>query len=266
VSDLAYFLPILLVGFGGAFVLFSILWVAQVVRQDAGVVDIGWTAGVGAMAIYAALIGEGWYARRVLLGVMGGIWALRLVLYILKDRVLREREDSRYLRLRARWGARANVFFYFFFTAQSLLVVLFALPFLPGASKAGGFSVFDLLAAATWIAAMGGEWLADLQLARFRNDPANQGKVCRDGLWDFSRHPNYFFEWIHWFAYVFLAVGAPGFWLALVGPAAMYVFLTKLTGIPHVEREALAKRGDAYRKYQETTPMLIPWPRRRSAR
>lgn len=262
-ETLRYFAPVLLNGFIGAFILFTALWIIQVIRKDAGVVDIGWTAGVGAMAVYAAIAGEGWLPRRIFVGAMGGIWSLRLVIYILKDRIFREQEDSRYQRLRTHWGDKANRWFFIFFTSQSLLVVLFALPFLPGSSKPqAAISIFDVLAVLIWLVAMGGEWLADYQLARFRNNPANVGKVCRDGLWDRSRHPNYFFEWLHWFAYAFLAVGAPGFWLAPVGIVAMYLFLTKLTGIPHVEREALAKRGEAYRQYQESTPILIPWPKR----
>ena len=265
-ETLQHFAPMLLNGFIGSFTFFTLLWIVQVIRKDAGVVDIGWTAGVGAMAIYAAIIGEGWLPRRILVGAMGGVWSARLVLYILKDRILCEKEDSRYQRLRALWGAKANRWFFFFFTSQSLLVVLFALPFLPGANKTpSSFSIFDALAIAMWLVAMGGEWLADYQLARFRNNPSNAGKVCRDGLWNRSRHPNYFFEWLHWFAYAFLAVGAPGFWLAPIGIVAMYLFLTKLTGIPHVERESLAKRGDAYRNYQETTPILIPWPKKHKA-
>lgn len=260
---LDYFGPMLLNGFIGAFVLFALLWLVQVIRKDAGVVDIGWTAGVGAMAVYAAIIGEGWLPRRILLGMMGGLWSARLVIYILKDRILCEKEDSRYQRLRAHWGDKANACFFLFFTGQSLLVVLFALPFLAGAGKTlPHLSVFDLLAAAVWIITMSGEWLADYQLARFRNKPSNAGKVCRTGLWNYSRHPNYFFEWLHWFAYLLLGVNAPGFFLTLIGPAAMYLFLMKLTGIPHVEREALAKRGDAYREYRESTPMLIPRPKK----
>ena len=263
-NTLHYFGPMLLHGFIGAFIVFTALWIIQLIRKDAGVVDIGWTAGVGAMAVYAAVVGDGWLPRRILLGAMGGIWSARLVLYILKDRILCETEDSRYQRLRAHWGARAHAWFFIFFTSQSLLVVLFALPFLAGARKdVPYFSIFDGLALLTWCTAMVGEWLADYQLARFRSAPENAGKVCRKGLWNWSRHPNYFFEWVHWFAYLWLGVGAPGFVITLIGPAAMYLFLMKLTGIPHVERESLAKRGAAYREYQQTTPMLIPWPKKR---
>lgn len=265
-NSIEYFSPMLLNGFVGAFILFSILWMVQVIRKDAGVVDIGWTAGVGAMALYAAAISEGWLPRRILLGAMGGIWSLRLVLYILKDCIICEKEDSRYQRLRAHWGKKANACFFIFFTSQSLLVVLFALPFLAGASKTTPhITSTDIFAILIWLTAMGGEWISDLQLARFRNLPSNAGKVCRKGLWNYSRHPNYFFEWLHWFAYVLIGFGAPGFMLTLIGPVAMYLFLMKLTGIPHVERESLAKRGDVYREYQQTTSILIPWPKKQKA-
>ena len=264
IDTLLYFSPLLFKGFAVSFLFFVFLWFTQVVRKDAGVVDIGWTAGVGGMAVAVAMFGEGGELRRILLGVMAGVWSLRLVLYILKDRILCESEDSRYQRLRAYWGKKANAWFFVFFTAQSFLVVLFALPFLPGANKAGPLGVFDFLALGMWLIAMFGEWLADFQLSRFRKKPENNGRVCRDGLWGASRHPNYFFEWMHWFAYVLLAVGASGFGLSLIGPVAMYLFLMKLSGIPHVERESLAKRGEAYRLYQETVPMLIPWPKKKT--
>jgi steroid 5-alpha reductase family enzyme len=107
-----------------------------------------------------------------------------------------------------------------------------------------------------WVFAVAGETLADAQLARFRTTPGNQGLVCREGLWRYSRHPNYFFEWLHWFSYVALASGAAISWL---GPVLMYVFLRWLSGIPHTEAQALRTRGELYRTYQRTTPMLIPW-------
>ncbi len=263
-NTLNFFGPMLITGLAGSFLLFCALWIVQVIRRDAGVVDIGWTVGVGAMAIYAAATGEGWLPRRILLACMGGIWSLRLAGYIFRNRIMNGAEDARYQRLRAHWSSKANAWFFLFFTSQSLLVALFALPFLPAAQNGlQQVSGFDFLALITWITAMTGEWIADLQLARFRDQPGNRGKVCREGLWNWSRHPNYFFEWLHWFAYVFLAAGAPGFGWSLVGPVAMYLFLMHITGVPHVERESLAKRGDAYREYQRTTRMLIPIPRKR---
>jgi steroid 5-alpha reductase family enzyme len=113
------------------------------------------------------------------------------------------------------------------------------------------------------VLALGGEAIADAQLSRFRRDPANRGTVCRTGLWRYSRHPNYFFEWVHWWAYVLIGIAAPWGWLALFGPALMLLFLFKITGIPPTEARALESRGDAYREYQRTTSVFVPWPPRR---
>ena len=256
--------PLAIYGLIGAFVMFSVLWVIAVTRKDAGVVDVGWTCGVGVMAICMALLGEGWVPRRVLVGLLGGAWSFRLAAYILFDRVLTDEEDGRYRRMREYWGDKANFYFYFFFTSQSLLVVLFALPFVPiAAARHPSIRPWDVLGALVWLVAIFGEWVADRQLARFRSNPANKGRTCREGLWRYSRHPNYFFEWMHWWAYVVLAVGLGGWWLTLVGPVLMFIFLMRLTGIPYTEKQALASRGDDYLEYQRTTSMFIPLPPRR---
>jgi hypothetical protein len=89
-----------------------------------------------------------------------------------------------------------------------------------------------ILAALIWLASIAGESLADAQLAAFKRDPTNKGKVCRAGLWNYSRHPNYFFECLHWFAYVVLALGGPWWWLSLLAPATMALLLLKLSGVP----------------------------------
>jgi steroid 5-alpha reductase family enzyme len=255
---------LLINGLIGSFFLFSALWIVQVIRKDAGVVDIGWTLGVGAMAVYAAINGTGWMPRRIILGTMVAIWSLRLILYILKDRLIQAKEeDGRYQRLRKHWGRDANSYFFFFFTCQSLLVILFTLPFLPATSnQTPHLTAFDILAIAVWMIAMGGEWMADAQLARFRRNPAHKGEVCNTGLWRYSRHPNYFFEWMHWWSYLFLAIGAPDALLALTGPLAIYLFLMRISGIPHVEKQALSTRGEAYRTYQQQTNLFFPGPPR----
>jgi steroid 5-alpha reductase family enzyme len=119
------------------------------------------------------------------------------------------------------------------------------------------------------LVAVGGEGMADRQLARFKNDPANMGKVCDFGLWSWSRHPNYFFEWLGWVAYVFFAVGPGGDplgWLATLGPAFMYLLLRYVSGVPPLERHMVASRGEAYRAYQSRTSVFLPMPPRRALR
>jgi cyclopropane-fatty-acyl-phospholipid synthase len=104
-----------------------------------------------------------------------------------------------------------------------------------------------------------GVHLADKQLWQFRATPLNKGKTCQIGLWRYSRHPNYFFEWLHWFAYPFIAWHSPlGHWLWL-GPVVMFCFLYFITGIPFSEQQAIRSRGQAYKDYQRTTSMFIPW-------
>lgn len=253
-------------GFIFAFVLFAGFWGVQRITRNAGIVDIGWTLGVGVMAVTCAVIGPGWIGRRALVGLLGGLWAFRLAAHIAADRVFRREEDGRYRRMREYWGARAQPWFFVFFVSQSLLVVLFTLPFLPlVAAPAAGIRPWDVAGATLWALAISGETLADRQLKRFRRDPANRGKTCRRGLWRYSRHPNYFCEWLHWWAYVLIGIGLPGGWVTLAGPVVMWIFLTKLTGIPYTEQQALASRGDDYRDYQRTTNRFFPWFPKRSA-
>jgi steroid 5-alpha reductase family enzyme len=110
-----------------------------------------------------------------------------------------------------------------------------------------------------WCVSVGNTVLADRQLARFKRRPESRGKTCREGWWRYSRHPNYFFEWLHWWSYVALAVGANYWWLTLLSPSVMLYILLKVTGIPPTEAQALASRGEDYRQYQRTTSAFVPW-------
>ena len=238
-------------------------WLWQRSHANAGIVDALWAGGLGGSAVLLALLGDGSRLPRVVLAILGGLWGLRLALHLWK-RIRGEPEDGRYQNLRAHWDG-SQLKFFAFFQFQAALIVLFALPFLAAARNPRGFGPWLLVGMAIWLISVIGESIADRQLARFRADPANRGRTCQDGLWRYSRHPNYFFEWVHWFAYVCIAIGSPIAWLAWAGPVVMYVFLRWISGIPYTETQALRSRGDDYRAYQRSTSMLIPWFPKRSS-
>lgn len=238
------------------------LWAVQRRTRNAATADLGWTVLVAGGAVGAAVVEEGDPARRVLVAGLAAVWALRLGAYLLRDRVLsRAPEDGRYRALRDQWGDAAPRNFLALYLAQVPVAALFVIP-LGAAMRGGAIDAWAAAGVAVWLVAAAGEWVADRQLARFRADPANRGAVCDTGLWRVSRHPNYFFEWLHWWAYVLIGQAQA---LTFLGPAAMLLFLFRLTGIPYTERQALRSRGDAYRAYQRTTSAFFPWPPRRAA-
>ncbi|MBB5015831.1 DUF1295 domain-containing protein [Rehaibacterium terrae] len=252
---------LLIVWIASALVMAAAWWVCRRIG-NAGYVDVVWAGLMAAAALFAGAFGDGAALPRGLVAMMGSLWGARLCLHLL-HRVLHEPEDGRYRFLREHWQGNQRYFFVFF-QAQAVFVAIFALPMLVAAGNPErDFTVWTALALAIWALAVGGEALADRQLARFRANPANRGEVCRDGLWGWSRHPNYFFEWLHWFAYVLLAIGAPQWWLSLAGPLLMLLFLYRFTGIPWTEQQALRSRGEAYRRYQREVSPFIPWPPRR---
>jgi len=236
------------------------LWARQRQTGNAGLVDAGWAlgtafAGIGLCASFASHPG-----RATMAAAFIALWGGRLGLYIARRVLAEKKEDGRYATLRTRWGTNAQRNFFIFFQVQALLALVFAMPATLAASNASVFPrTTDLLAAVVWIVAVLGEGLADRQLSAFRNNPAHRGKVCDRGLWRYSRHPNYFFEWVHWFSYVLLAWGSPWWMLTFIGPVAMFLFLYRVTGIPATEAHALVSRGDAYRRYQQTTSPFFPW-------
>jgi steroid 5-alpha reductase family enzyme len=236
------------------------LWLVQRARRDASLVDAGWAAGIGAAAIVLAALGHGDPVRRLVIGSLGACWSLRLTIHLLRDRVLGKPEDGRYAMLRATWGARAQRNFFLFFQLQAGFVVAFSCPFLAISADPRRFGSWtDLAGLALWVVALGIVTSADRQLARWRADPANHGRTCRGGLWRFSRHPNYFGEWLLWCSYILIAWSGPQWWLAPATALVLLVLLLGVTGIPYTEKRALASRGDDYRAYQRATSPFIPW-------
>ncbi len=241
----------------------ALLWLLQRRTGDAGIVDVAWGMGVGLLALFFAWGSDtGDLTRRFVIASLAMIWALRLSGYVLW-RVFTMPEDGRYQTLKQNWGVAAQSKLFWFYQFQAIGSLLFALPMLIAARGTSPLGLFDVLGIGIWLIAIVGELIADWQLARFRANPDHQGQVCHAGFWNYSRHPNYFFEWLHWWTYVGLAITAPWGWLTIIGPMLMLHFILNVTGIPPTEAQALKSRGDAYREYQRTTSAFFPWPPKR---
>lgn len=242
-------------------------WAAQRATRNAGWVDAIWSFATGAAGVAYALAArpDGPGARQWVIVAMVAAWSLRLGLHIVA-RTRGAAEDRRYAVFRAEWGARFEWRMFGFLQIQAAAAALLALSVLLAArAPRTGIGGADLAGAAVLVVAVIGEAVADAQLARFRADPRNHGGVCDRGLWGWSRHPNYFFEWLGWCAWPLLAIapGAPWGWLAVSGPAFMYWLLVYVSGIPPLERQMLASRGDLFRDYQARVSAFVPWPNRR---
>src|SRR5689334_20499249 len=217
------------------------LWALHLRTGNAAIVDAGWAAGLAFLAI--------WYAWRLgasmrgwLVAVLVVIWGVRLAGYLMRTRVIGQPEDARYRELRDQWRTHLPARFFLLFEAQAVLDVALSLPILAAVRHAGAPGAIEFTAAGFWAVALVGESLADRQLAAFRRDPASGGRVCDVGLWRYSRHPNYFFEWLVWVAYALYGSASPFGWTGWSAPALMLFFLFRVTGIPATEAHALRSR------------------------
>lgn len=237
----------------------TLAWLIQLRTRNAGLVDAIWAWTLGLLAVFYAAVGTAPDEVRLLLALMGGLWGLRLGTHLF-IRNHGKPEDWRYARFRKDWGINANFNMFWFFQFQNLFTLLLsASAFLVIAYRAEAPSSLAISAAITlWLVSVIGEALSDRQMEHFRANPANKGRVCRDGFWRYSRHPNYFFECVHWLAYVPLALCAPYGWASLAAPVVMAALLMKLSGVPLLEAE-MAQRKPGYAEYIRTTSALIPW-------
>lgn len=246
-----------------AVVAFALIWALCVRVKNYGFLDVAFSYGLAVLLPLYAWLGPGFGLRQALFGVVGLAWSLRLGTYILR-RVLRHhpKEDVRYEKLRERWPGPGM--FLLFFELQAVLVVIFSLPFLFAAFNPGpGIHPLEMVGLLVAVVGLAGESLADRQMQAFKSNPARQGTVCDVGLWKYSRHPNYFFESVIWWGFFIAALASPWGWLALVCPLLMLYFLFQVTGIPLTEEYALKSKGEAYRRYQQTTSAFVPWFRKK---
>lgn len=260
-------LTFLLAAWGGLALVMAGLWLRMLRTRDATSVDVAWAAGVGGCGLLAAALADGSPLQRVLAATLAAVWSGRLLGHLLRDRVWSGRgEDGRYRALRQRLGDRWRGGFFLVYQAQAVAVLPFALPFLLIARHpAEALAPLQILGLAVAAGGVLMVTVADRQLARHRADPARAGTTCRTGLWRCSRHPNYFGEWVAWCGFAMVAWPAPAGALALLTPAILWLLLHFVSGIPHVEAQALRSRGADYRRYMAETNRFFPWWPRRPA-
>jgi steroid 5-alpha reductase family enzyme len=244
--------------FAASVALLLIGWLVQRRTHNTGLADLLWAACIAGSALYYGVAAGGSLISQMLVTVMGGIWGFRLIMHLLR-RMLNEREDPRYRHLRQRWhGDQRRILL--LFAARAFSATLFSLPlYVAAANPIAQAGPWTIVAAVIYLTGLSGEAYADMQLSEFRSKPKHLGHTCRNGLWRYCRHPNYLFGWLHWFSYVFLAVGMPRpLWsLTLLGP--LLTLLGWIRAIPAAEAQAIRTRGDDYRAYQRATNLLLPW-------
>ena len=243
-------------------------WAYGVRTKNGGWTDVFWALGSGIILPVAALYPLGADAmpqpRQWLVAALVAVWGLRLGSYLAPRVAGHPHEDPRYAKFRAEWGADYARNMLFVTLPQAPATALIALSVLVAARAPGALGLRDALGVAMLLIAIGGEAVSDGQMKRFKADPANKGKVADTGLWGWSRHPNYFFEWLGWLAYpvIGLQPGQPITWLSLTAPLVMFLLLTRVSGIPPLEEAQLASKGEAYRMYQQRVSAFFPLPPR----
>ncbi len=243
----------------------AVAWVVQQRTGNSGWVDTVWTFGLGAIGVASALLPlDGSVgARQLLVAMLIGIWALRLGVHI-AQRSAGIEDDPRYAALARDWGSNAPREMFLLLQKQALVTIPLAMSIALAAHNPSPLGIKDALAAALLLTAIAAARVADRQLIAFRRAAGRHGSVCDVGLWAWSRHPNYFFEWLGWLAYPLIAVDLTGSypwgWLALAGPMCMYWLLAHVSGVPPLEAHMLRKHGNDYRAYQARTSRFFPRP------
>jgi steroid 5-alpha reductase family enzyme len=253
------FLSIYLITAGIILGLMALLWLISLRLKNASIVDIFWGAGfVIAAWVYFVLTPEGFILRKLLICILTTIWGMRLSIHIL----IRNRgkgEDFRYQKWRNENGRRWWwISFFQIFLLQGVLMWIISAPLLASQYRPlpDSLTVFDYLGALIWLIGFFFETAGDMQLARFRANHENKGKVLNTGVWRYTRHPNYFGDSAQWWGYYLIAAGAGGWW-TIFSPILMTLFLIRVSGVALLEKTMGDRPG--YKEYMETTSAFVPW-------
>ena len=231
-------------------------WVVSFVRNDVSIVDSLWSLMFLLMLSVYYFFGSTSGPRVWLVLVLVAVWALRLSIHI-TERNRNQPEDRRYADIRRNNEPHFRYkSLYIVFGFQAVLACVIGLPLLVAASGSSNLGWLDAIGAGLWLVGMFFEVVGDYQLARFKAEPSNRGKVLDSGLWRYTRHPNYFGEFLIWWGYFVLALAAGGWW-TIVSPLLMTYLLLKVSGVALLET-TIAERRPAYADYVRRTNAFFP--------
>jgi steroid 5-alpha reductase family enzyme len=261
------FLEVYLIGLAVIVGIMTLLWLLSLVLKNSSIVDPFWGTGfVIANWVYFALTPDGFAGRKLLISILVTIWGLRLSIYLLW-RNWGKGEDFRYQKFREDAGKKWWWYSYFqTFLLQGVLLWIISAPLLAAnyAATPDHLTILDYLAIPVWLLGLFFEAVGDLQLARFKADPANKGKVLDRGVWRYTRHPNYFGDATQWWAYYLIAASASGGFWTIFSPIIMTLFLLRVSGVTLLEK-TLTTTKPGYKEYVESTSAFIPWFPRKKA-
>ena len=236
----------------------TIIFVIALIKKDNSVVDIAWGLGFIMVAILTFFLHKGFFFRQVLVVVLVMIWGIRLATHI----AVRNRgkgEDFRYAQWRRDWGKWFPLRSFFqIFILQGLLLLIIAYPIiLINHSSEAGISFFDIMGIILWLVGFFFEATGDYQLSKFKQRKENRGKIMTHGLWQYTRHPNYFGETVLWWGIFFIALSVQKGWTAIISPLLITFLLLRVSGVVMLEKK-YAKNKE-FEEYARRTSAFIPW-------
>ena len=248
------------------FALMLVLWLVSLLLRNSSIVDIFWGFGFVLSAwVYYFLTPDGFIIRKLLIAGLATIWGLRLTIHVL-TRNWGKPEDFRYQKWRNESGKVWWIKSLFqVFILQGFLMWIISTPLLAAqySNLPASLSIFDYLAVIIWIIGFYFETVGDLQLTKFKSNPANKGKILNTGVWHYTRHPNYFGDSAQWWGYYLFALAAGGWW-TIFSPILMTLFLIKVSGVALLEK-TMKDTKPGYREYMENTSAFIPWIPKKSS-
>lgn len=242
------------------FVFITLLWIWSVFIKNVSIVDLFWGFGFVLVNAYYVFMSGELYARNILILALVSIWGMRLTIY-LAWRNIGKGEDFRYQEFRRKYGPKRYWWFSFFqtFLLQGVLIMIVSLPLLGVnlGTGSGDLNVLDYLGIIIWLIGFAFEAGGDFQLARFKQDDANKGKVLDTGFWKYTRHPNYFGDSAVWWAYAIFSIASGSYW-QIIGSVVMTLLIIKVSGVALLEK-TLNDTKPQYKDYIQKTNSFFPW-------